>query len=285
MADRKKARGVPREKPQLIADELRSLIVERAALRGRLARPRARAGRAVRRVAAVAARGATDPRGRGSHLGRARRPRRRGRPRARRAHDGPHRRARAPGPAASRWPTCSRPAARWSPRRRGRSRCRRRRRSASKELIRLIDRQEACLDDPEAFGVANAKFHERLVALAGNQTLSIVAEMLNEIVARAVTEASQAPGEESDPDPPTRHPVAAPPGRADRGGRRGRGRGALAGPPGRGGPGAAGPAGDRGSSTCSTTTDRRRLAGQPCTALRGRQRACTRMRVGPGPRE
>lgn len=41
--------------------------------------------------------------------------------------------------------------------------------------------------EPEAFGPANAKFHERLVALAGNQTLTIVAEMLNEIVARAVT--------------------------------------------------------------------------------------------------
>jgi GntR family transcriptional regulator, transcriptional repressor for pyruvate dehydrogenase complex len=72
-----------------------------------------------------------------------------------------------------------------------------RRRSASKELIRLIAEQEACLDDPEAFGIANARFHERLVALAGNQTLSIVAEMLNEIVSRAVTEVSQAPGEES----------------------------------------------------------------------------------------
>jgi DNA-binding FadR family transcriptional regulator len=39
----------------------------------------------------------------------------------------------------------------------------------------------------DAFGPANARFHEQLVALAGNQTLSIVAEMLNEIVARAVT--------------------------------------------------------------------------------------------------
>ncbi len=72
-----------------------------------------------------------------------------------------------------------------------------RRRSASKELLGLIVDQEACLDDPEVFGVANARFHERLVALAGNQTLSIVAEMLNEIVSRAVTEVSQAPGEES----------------------------------------------------------------------------------------
>ena len=35
--------------------------------------------------------------------------------------------------------------------------------------------------------MANAMFHERLVALAGNQTLTIVADMINEIVARAVT--------------------------------------------------------------------------------------------------
>ena len=45
--------------------------------------------------------------------------------------------------------------------------------------------------DPDAFGPANARFHERLVALAGNQTSTIVAEMLNEIVARAVTALSQ----------------------------------------------------------------------------------------------
>ena len=45
--------------------------------------------------------------------------------------------------------------------------------------------------DPDAFGTANAQFHERLVSLAGNQTLAIVAEMLNEVVTRAVTEVSQ----------------------------------------------------------------------------------------------
>jgi DNA-binding FadR family transcriptional regulator len=61
------------------------------------------------------------------------------------------------------------------------------RRSAVSELRQLIDDQMQVIADPEAFGRANARFHERLVALAGNQTLSIVAEMLNEIVARAVT--------------------------------------------------------------------------------------------------
>jgi GntR family transcriptional repressor for pyruvate dehydrogenase complex len=62
-----------------------------------------------------------------------------------------------------------------------------RRRSASKELLRLVDEQEACVTDPDAFALANARFHEHLVSLAGNQTLSIVAEMLNEIVSRAVS--------------------------------------------------------------------------------------------------
>jgi DNA-binding FadR family transcriptional regulator len=46
--------------------------------------------------------------------------------------------------------------------------------------------------EPDAFGLANARFHERLVALAGNQTLAIVAQMLTEVVARAVTAVSKA---------------------------------------------------------------------------------------------
>jgi GntR family transcriptional regulator, transcriptional repressor for pyruvate dehydrogenase complex len=65
------------------------------------------------------------------------------------------------------------------------------RRAAINELRELVGQEEAAIADPEQFGVANATFHERLVALAGNQTLTIVAEMLNEIVARAVTAVSQ----------------------------------------------------------------------------------------------
>ena len=65
------------------------------------------------------------------------------------------------------------------------------RRKALDELRSLVEEQRAAINDPEAFGRANAEFHERLVELAGNQTLSIVAEMLNEIVARAVTAVSQ----------------------------------------------------------------------------------------------
>jgi DNA-binding FadR family transcriptional regulator len=65
------------------------------------------------------------------------------------------------------------------------------RRAAVSELRRLIDDQLGVITNPEAFGRANARFHERLVALAGNRTLTVVAEMLNEIVARAVTAVSK----------------------------------------------------------------------------------------------
>jgi DNA-binding FadR family transcriptional regulator len=68
----------------------------------------------------------------------------------------------------------------------------RNRRKSIEQLRALVEAQEAAVEDPEAFGVANAAFHERLVAFGGNQTLSIVAEMLNEIVSRAVTAVSSA---------------------------------------------------------------------------------------------
>ena len=75
----------------------------------------------------------------------------------------------------------------------------RRHRAAAEELRALVRRQEDVIDDPAAFGPANARFHERLVQLAGNQTLGIVAEMLHEIVARAVTAVSGAAPGEGDP--------------------------------------------------------------------------------------
>jgi GntR family transcriptional regulator, transcriptional repressor for pyruvate dehydrogenase complex len=65
------------------------------------------------------------------------------------------------------------------------------RRAAVAELRLLIKQEVRVILDPEAFGPANARFHERLVALAGNQTLTIVAEMLNEVVTRAVTAISK----------------------------------------------------------------------------------------------
>ncbi len=68
---------------------------------------------------------------------------------------------------------------------------RRNRRGAVAELGRLIVKEEEAIEDPDRFGPANGTFHERLVALGGNQTLTIVAEMLEEIVVRAVTEVSR----------------------------------------------------------------------------------------------
>jgi GntR family transcriptional regulator, transcriptional repressor for pyruvate dehydrogenase complex len=65
------------------------------------------------------------------------------------------------------------------------------RKAAVADLEQLVEQQRLVIDDPEKFGRANAAFHEQLVVLAGNQTLAIVAEMLNEVVARAVTAVSQ----------------------------------------------------------------------------------------------
>jgi DNA-binding FadR family transcriptional regulator len=66
------------------------------------------------------------------------------------------------------------------------------RKAALRELHALLQAEEDAIDDPEKFGVANAAFHHGLVALAGNDTLTIVADMLDEIVVRAVTAVSQA---------------------------------------------------------------------------------------------
>jgi GntR family transcriptional regulator, transcriptional repressor for pyruvate dehydrogenase complex len=65
------------------------------------------------------------------------------------------------------------------------------RRGAVDELRKLVAEEQEAIEDPVRFGVANAAFHERLVSLAGNQTLSILAEMLTEIVVRAVTAVSE----------------------------------------------------------------------------------------------
>jgi GntR family transcriptional regulator, transcriptional repressor for pyruvate dehydrogenase complex len=65
------------------------------------------------------------------------------------------------------------------------------RRAAITKLRALLQDEQAAIEDPEQFGVANAAFHNELVALAGNQTLGIVAEMLTEIVVRAVTAVSR----------------------------------------------------------------------------------------------
>jgi DNA-binding FadR family transcriptional regulator len=65
------------------------------------------------------------------------------------------------------------------------------RKAAVRELRALLADEEDAIEEPEKFGVANAAFHHGLVALGGNQTLTIVAEMLDEIVVRAVTAVSR----------------------------------------------------------------------------------------------
>ena len=95
-------------------------------------------------------------------------------------------------------------------------------------------------------------------SLAGNQTLEIVAEMLNEIVERAVTAVSQSSSANGlAGDPPPRHPFAGTPRGADRAGRGQRGGGALALAHGGRRQGHPRPARDSASSTSSTITETR----------------------------
>jgi DNA-binding FadR family transcriptional regulator len=68
----------------------------------------------------------------------------------------------------------------------------RHRRAIIAQLSATIDEQEEVVRDPEAFVAANARFHARLVALAGNQTLSVVAETLNEVVVRSLAAMAEA---------------------------------------------------------------------------------------------
>jgi DNA-binding FadR family transcriptional regulator len=69
---------------------------------------------------------------------------------------------------------------------------RRSRHAAVAELRALIAQEEKAIEDPERFGYENAAFHERLMHLGGNQTLTVLTEMLTEIVVRSVAEVSRA---------------------------------------------------------------------------------------------
>jgi DNA-binding FadR family transcriptional regulator len=60
------------------------------------------------------------------------------------------------------------------------------RRRAATELRRVIEDQRAAIDDVAAFGKHNAEFHRQLYVLVGNQTVAIMAEMLAEIIERAI---------------------------------------------------------------------------------------------------
>jgi GntR family transcriptional regulator, transcriptional repressor for pyruvate dehydrogenase complex len=56
-----------------------------------------------------------------------------------------------------------------------------------RKLEAIIDLEEQSIDDPAEFAANNVKFHELLVAASGNQTLTLLAEILHEIVEQAVT--------------------------------------------------------------------------------------------------
>jgi len=69
--------------------------------------------------------------------------------------------------------------------------------SSAKRLRALIADEIEAIDDAEEFGRANAQFHEELVSMGGNQTLGIMAEMLDEVVARAITVLASGGADES----------------------------------------------------------------------------------------
>jgi DNA-binding FadR family transcriptional regulator len=72
-------------------------------------------------------------------------------------------------------------------------------RAAAVERLRAcIAKQETEIEDPLEFARANAEFHTILVSLAGNQTLQVMTEMLNEIIERSVAELARSGGVPND---------------------------------------------------------------------------------------
>jgi DNA-binding FadR family transcriptional regulator len=57
---------------------------------------------------------------------------------------------------------------------------------AAKQLRAIITDEKRAIDDAVAFATAQVRFHGEIVTLAGNRTLIIVLEMLNEVIARAI---------------------------------------------------------------------------------------------------
>jgi GntR family transcriptional repressor for pyruvate dehydrogenase complex len=55
---------------------------------------------------------------------------------------------------------------------------------AKQELAQLLNEEAAVLGDPAAYALASARFHERLVALAGLKTLALVSDLLSDITDR-----------------------------------------------------------------------------------------------------
>jgi DNA-binding FadR family transcriptional regulator len=58
--------------------------------------------------------------------------------------------------------------------------------SAAKQLRAIITEQKRAIDDSVVFTNVQVRFHEEIVTLTGNRTLTIVSEMLNEVIGRAI---------------------------------------------------------------------------------------------------
>ncbi|MBH0778005.1 FadR family transcriptional regulator [Nocardia sp. NEAU-351] len=72
-------------------------------------------------------------------------------------------------------------------------------RGAANRLRDIVLEQKRTIDDPLACTDAMIRFHSEIILLAGNQTLILVCEMLNEVIARAITDVLTRGGDE----PPT----------------------------------------------------------------------------------
>ncbi|HEU4427398.1 MAG TPA: FCD domain-containing protein [Myxococcota bacterium] len=73
-------------------------------------------------------------------------------------------------------------------------------RDALRQLRAVIEQERVQLDDPHAFAELSTRFHELIVELGGNQTLSLLVSLLHDIVemhAEASLESAREKGDES----------------------------------------------------------------------------------------
>lgn len=59
---------------------------------------------------------------------------------------------------------------------------RRRSSKATEELRELCDQEDVAIDDPQTFAELSTRFHERVMELAGNQSLALLVSMLHDII-------------------------------------------------------------------------------------------------------
>lgn len=72
---------------------------------------------------------------------------------------------------------------------------RRNNRAAIAQLQAVLDEEEATLDDRAAHGIASVKFHQKLVEVAGNDTIAILVGMLHEIIEEHIALVTSGPDE------------------------------------------------------------------------------------------